>query len=188
MTAQTDAFAAAGFALAQALRNATNDPADQIRLLLPLCSFMPTPPAGSGPLWQTAKAAQDICAATLRVSACAALGQAALAYQPHSFQDAEAVRNLVCGAIDAEATRAADAERDATYNALRQLRTAVALDLLARGANLAWLVRIKTLRSTSSLAETWSLYADTSREPELVASAQPAHPGWLPTEFEALDH
>jgi hypothetical protein len=38
-----------------------------------------------------------------------------------------------------------------------------------------------------SLAEAWTLYQDTPREPGLVASADPPHPLFMPTSFPALN-
>lgn len=176
--------AAAG--LADAILAATENPADAIRLLVPLCQWTPPPMPGRGPLSQKARAIQAILATQLRGAACAALGKAAQLYQPVSYQDAQSVRLLVCGVIDAEATRAADAGHDATYQALRGLRTAVSIDLSVRGATLALLVEITTRVPMPSLAEAWTLYQDTSREPQLVASANPPHPLFLPTTFAAL--
>lgn len=181
-----DAFAAAGQQLAADLVLAVNDPADAIRLLVPMTAWLPPPLPGSGPLWADASAAQDALAANLRASACAALATAALAYQPASYQDAQSVRVLITGALDAEAIRAADAERDATYQALRELRATLALDLEVRGAALPMLVEVTTRVPMPSLAEAWTLYQDTSREPQLVASAGPPHPLFMPLDFPAL--
>jgi prophage DNA circulation protein len=186
MSAESDAFAAVGVDLCDALAAAAIDPADRIRLLLPLAGWVPPVIPGAGPLAIDARAAQDAIASTLRCAACAALAGAAQAYQPISYQDAAAVRAAVCGALDAEATRSADAGRDATYTALRALRAAVALDLGVRGANLAALVEIDTRQPMPSLAEAWTLYQDTTREPQLVASAQPPCPLFLPLSFAAL--
>jgi prophage DNA circulation protein len=183
----SDAFAAAGADLANALAASANDPADAIRLLLPLAGWLPPDIPGAGPLAVNARAAADAIASNLRCAACAALATATLDYGPISYQDAQAVRVAVCGALDAEATRAGDAGRDATYQALRDLRAAVALDLAVRGANLAWLVEIDTPASIPSLAEAWTLYADTPREPGLVASADPPHPLFMPITFPALN-
>jgi prophage DNA circulation protein len=183
----SDAFAAAGVALANALAASANDPADAIRLLLPLAGWVPPDIPGGGPLAVNARAAADAIASNLRCAACAALATATLDYGPISYQDAQAVRVAVCGALDAEATRAGDAGRDATYQALRDLRAAVALDLAVRGANLAWLVEIDTSAPMPSLAEAWTLYHDTPREPGLVASADPPHPLFMPTSFPALN-
>lgn len=179
-------LAAAAETLATALLEATTDPADAIRLLLPLAQWIPPPLPGSGPLAQNAQAVQDAIASNLRSSACAALAQAATLYQPSSYQDALSLRQLVCAALDAEATLSADAGRDATYQALRELRAAVALDLAVRGANLASLVEVTTRVPMPSLTEAWTLYQDTTREPQLVASADPSHPLFMPLSFPAL--
>lgn len=179
-------FAAAAVTLATAVQQSTTDPADAVRLLLPLAGWIPTPLPGKGPLQQQASLAQDILASNLRCAACVALATAAKNYQPLSYQDAQSVRNLVCDALDAEATRAADALLDATYQALRDLRAAVALDLAVRGASLASLVEVTTAVPMPSLAEAYTLYQDTSREPQLVASAGPPHPLFMPLSFPAL--
>lgn len=185
MTAASD-FAAASAQLAQALADSVVDPADAIRLLLPLTAWVPPRHPGHGPLAAQVNAAQDAIADTLRCAACAALGGATRAYRPGSYQDATSLRKAVCAALDAQALRCADAGRDASYQALRNLRTAVAIDLAIRGANLADLVGIKTAASMPSLAETWTLYQDTPREPSLVAAADVRHPLFLPLEFAGL--
>jgi prophage DNA circulation protein len=187
VSAHSDSFAAAGVQLATALAAAATDPADAIRLLLVLAGWIPPPIVGDGPITAQMNAAQNAVASNLRCAACAALGNASAAYQPISYQDAQAVRVAVCGALDAEATRVADAGMDATYQALRTLRAAVALDLGVRGANLAWLVEIDTRASMPSLASAWTLYQDTTREPGLVASADVAHPLFMPLSFPALN-
>lgn len=186
MTAETDAFAAAATQLATALAASANDPADAVRLLLPLASWEPPILPGKGPLAAAANAAQSALADTLRCAACAALGGATRAYRPSSYQDAQALRRAVCGALDAQATRSADAGQDATFQALRDLRTAVALDLAVRGANLAYLVEIETRVSMPSLTEAWTLYRDTSREPDLVAASNAPHPLFMPLDYPGL--
>jgi prophage DNA circulation protein len=187
VSTETDAFAAAGVALATALAASANDPADAIRMLLPLAGWIPPPVIGTSQVAAKNQAALDAIASNLRCAACGALAQATQAYGPISYQDAMSVRDAVCGALDAEATRAADAGRDATYQALSELRAAVALDLAVRGAGLAWLVEIDTRASIPSLAEAWTLYQDTTREPGLVASADPPHPLFMPISFPALN-
>jgi prophage DNA circulation protein len=186
VSAETDAFADASEQLAQAVLAAINDPADAIRLLLPLASWVPVPAPGSSQSAIDARAAQDAIADNLRCAACAALASATQAYRPASYQDAQALRHAVCDVLDAQATRCADAGRDASFTALRDLRTAVSLDLAVRGANLAYLVEVTTATSMPSLAEAWTLYQDTTREPTLVAAADVAHPLFLPLEFPGL--
>jgi prophage DNA circulation protein len=183
----TTGLSDASAAVATAVQRSAANPADAIRMLIPLAQYEPPPILGAGgPLWARATAMQGAIASNLRASACAALARAAAAYQPSSYQDAQSLRLTVCGVLDAEAIRAADDRRDATYTALRTLRWAVALDLAVRGASLALLVEVETRVSMPSLVEAWTLYQDTSREPQLVASAAPPHPLFMPVEFPAL--
>jgi prophage DNA circulation protein len=186
VSAVTDDFAAASVTLATALAESTTDPADAVRLLLPLCQFEPAPVFGGGPLAYIISQWQYYLAANMRAAAISALAQACAAYQPISYQDAQSLRLMVCAQIGAEATIAADAGNDALYQALSNLRIAVAIDLAWRGANLPMLVEVTTPASMPSLTEAWNLYQDTSREPALVASADPPHPLFMPLSFPAL--
>jgi prophage DNA circulation protein len=186
VSAESDAFAAASVALAQAVAAAITDPADAIRLLIPLASWVPDPLPGTSQTAIVAQSAQDAIADNLRCAACAALANATQAYAPSSYQDAQALRATVCGVLDAAATLCADAGQDASFAALRALRTAVSMDLAVRGANLAYLVEIETAASMPSLAEAWTLYQDTMREPALVACADVPHPLFLPLDFPGL--
>jgi prophage DNA circulation protein len=186
MSAVSDAFAAASVELANALSAATMDPADAIRLLLPLCTWEPTPVFGSGPLAHTFAQWQYALASNMRSAALGALATACASYQPISYQDAQSLRLTVCAQIDAEATLAADNGNDAVAAALFNLKYAVAVDLLLKGANLPMLVEVTTLVSFPSLTEAWNLYQDTSREPALVASANAPHPLFMPLSFPAL--
>lgn len=186
MSAQSDQFADAAAAIAQGVADATNDPADAIRLLLPLTSWVPEPVPGTSALAARTNAAAAAIADTLRCAACAALGAATQRYLPQSYQDAQALRKAVCDALDAQTICSADAGRDATYQALRQLRTFVAMDLAIRGANLAYLVEVSTAVSIPSLAEAWTLYQDTTREPSLAAASGVRHPLFMPLSFPAL--
>lgn len=186
MSAASDSFATASAALATALAASTSNPADAVRLLLPLCTWQPVPVFGGGPLAYVMSQYQAAIARNLHCAALAALAVASSQYRPISYQDALALRQQVCGALDAEATVAADAGDDATYQALRNLRAAVAFDLFVRGASLPALIEVTTLVPMPSLVEAWTLYEDTSREPQLVASADPPHPLFMPLNFPAL--
>jgi prophage DNA circulation protein len=186
MSAQSDAFAAAATQLAGALVAAFNDPRDAIRLLISLTSWQPPLIPGTGPLAAEANAAQAALADNLRCAACAALAGATQAYRPSSYQDATALRTAVCDALDAQATVTADRGNDASFAALRDLRTLVSLDLAVRGAALPYFVEITTAASIPSLAEAWALYQDTTREPALVAASGVAHPLFMPLTYPGL--
>jgi hypothetical protein len=184
--ARADAFTHAGQRLAAAVLASTNDPADAIRLLLPMTAWLPPNLPGTGALTSLSQDVQDLAAGNLRCAACAALARATVLYQPLSYQDAFSLRDLVCQALGAEAQRQADAGRDASYQALVNLRAAVGLDLAVRGAQLPVLVEVTTAVPMPSLAEAWTLYQDTTREPQLVAAADPPHPLFMPLAFQAL--
>ena len=184
--ARAQAFAAAGRRLVAAIQESAGDPADAIRLLMPLSQWFPPNLPGTGPLQSVSQDVQDLAASNLRCAACAALARATVRYQPLSYQDAFSLRQMVCGTIAAEAQRCADAGRDASYQALRNLYAAVAFDLAVRGASLPLLVEVVTAVSMPSLAEAWTLYQDTTREPQLVASSGATHPLFLPLAFQAL--
>jgi hypothetical protein len=184
--ARANAFAAASQQLAAAVLASAADPADAIRLLLPLAGWVPPNLPGTGALQSVSQDVQDLAAGNLRCAACSALARATVLYQPLSYQDVFSLRQMVCAAIDAEAQRQADAGRDASYQALRNLYAAVARDLAVRGAQLPLLVEVTTPVSMPSLAEAWTLYQDTTREPQLVASADPPHPLFMPLSFDAL--
>ena len=184
--ARAHAFAAAGRRLVAAIQESAGDPADAIRLLMPLTQWVPPDLPGTGPLQSVSQDVQDLAASNLRCAACAALARATVRYQPLSYQDAFSLRQMVCATIAAEAQRCADAGRDASYQALRNLYAAVAFDLAVRGASLPLLVEVVTAVPMPSLTEAWTLYQDTTREPQLVASSGASHPLFLPLEFEAL--
>jgi hypothetical protein len=184
--ARAQAFAAAGRRLTTAIEESAADPADAIRLLLPLTGWIPPDLPGTGPLQSVSQDVQDLAASNLRCAACSALARATVRYQPQSYQDAFSLRQMVCTAIAAEAQRCADAGRDASYQALRNLVAAVGLDLAVRGASLPMLVEVETAVSMPSLTEAWTLYQDTTREPQLVASADASHPLFMPLSFQAL--
>jgi prophage DNA circulation protein len=186
MSQQTDDFAAGAQALADAVQTSASDPGDAIRMLLPLCAWIPMEICGTGALSTEARFCQEAIAANLRMAACAALGEATRLYRPWSYQDAQALRKVVSDALEAEATRSADAGRTDSFQALRDLRAAVALDLALRGADLAFLIEIEERASMPSLTEAWRLYQDTTREPELVRAADVIHPLFMPVSFQAL--
>jgi len=76
VSAATDALAAGAVQLAEALSDSAANPADAIRLLLPLADFAPDIIPASGPLAQRIAASQVAIAQVLRAAACAALGNA----------------------------------------------------------------------------------------------------------------
>ena len=178
MSTQSDALAAAVQALTDAVAAAAQDPADQIRLLLDLAANGASPANNS---------TDEVAAAALcRRSALASAVVAASNYLPSSYQDALRMQARIVAAIDAEITIAGDGGNDATYAALRDMRANVIQTLTTLAAELPLLITVTRAASLPSLALAWQLYADATRSDDLIARADPPHPAWMPTSFEAL--
>lgn len=103
-----------------------------------------------------------------------------------SYDDALNTRTIVCQYLDQELKIAGDQGLDDTYNALMNLRISVAQDLTRRGADLAKVEQITAAASLPSLVWAQRLYQDSQREKELVKSANPIHPAFMPINFKAL--
>ncbi len=116
----------------------------------------------------------------------ASLARACAAYRPASSTDALALLGQVTALFDAAVVNAADRGERQAYTALRGLRSAVAADLTARGADLPSLVALSTPQSEPSLVLAMRFYGDAYREPGLVARAGAVHPLFMPVQFEAL--
>lgn len=182
MSAATDYLAASIAALTESLRATANDPADQIRLLSSLAVFAPAPAPGQVSTISLATSTSALC----RRAALVSLARACALYQPSSANDAETVELAVTALFDAEITVAADGGDLPTYAALRDLRAAVALDLNTRGAQLPQLVTFTFGVPMPALALAYRLYQDATRSDDLVARADPVHPAFMPTSFQAL--
>lgn len=160
-------------ALPEAIRAAASDPADQIRLLLDLA--------------RNGVPGDDAIACYCRLTVYASIANAAADYQPASYDEAVATLNTICAAIDAECDVCADREAFASYEGLRAIRAAIVSDLSARALSLPRLVTVTVPRSLPVLVIAYSMYGDASRADDLLAWADPPHPAWMPTTFQALD-
>ncbi|KWT89359.1 MULTISPECIES: hypothetical protein [unclassified Variovorax] len=179
-------FAAAAQALAEALRGATIDPADAIRVLTSLADFHPTMPTSSSGVGDARATMQAASAKLFRRTALVALCRASRSYQPSSFDDALATRQAICDLLDTEILIAGNEGADASFNALRALRAAVVRDLTQRGANLAELTTVKSPNVVPAPTIAQRVYRDSSRSDELVVQADPPHPAFMPVAFKAL--
>ncbi len=179
-------FATAAQALAASLLAATTDPADALRMLSSLSDFTPDAIPDSSVIGQAMSTMQSATGDLFRRAAVVAVVRASAAYQPSSYDDAAAVRVAVCALLDKEITVAADQGEDATFGALRTLRTAVVQDLTARGANLAIVASVSSNQPVPSLVLAQRLYRDSSRSDELVNRGNPRHPAFMPISINAL--
>jgi prophage DNA circulation protein len=182
----TSTFAAAAQGLAAAVLASCADPADAIRLLGQLAQFTPAVATPNSLVGDAMSTMQSACGDLARRAAVVALATASSNYQPTSYNDAVNVRETVTGFIDNEITIAGDEGDDSTYAAFRVLRQAVVTDLVARGANLAQMTTFTFGASLPALYLANRIYQDPTRSDQLVAQANPRHPAFMQTSFQAL--
>lgn len=179
-------LANAAQALAAALYAVTVDPADALRILGSLAQFNPDPLATTTPLGTARNTMQSRSADLYRRAAVVALARASSIYQPSSSDDAATVRSIVCDALDAEITIAGDQGEDATFNALRSLRSAVSNDLGSRGASLAGVTTTTSNLPIPAIVLAQRLYQDIARADDLITRGNPVHPAFMPLSIKAL--
>ena len=170
----------------ETVRGTMTDPADQVRVLQNLAAFSFIDTAGGAGMPGEMAIIRDGIAATARRAALISLARAAAAYQPISYQDAQATMNAVTAALDVEITAAGDAGEDQTYQTFRALRVAVVTDLTARGATLPQVVTQTFGAPLPSLVVAQILYKDASRSDQITLEANPPHPAFCPVSMQVL--
>lgn len=181
-----EALAEALQASIAALLEATDDPRVAIRLLSALSDFFPSAPTSATPIGIAQGIMQTALGCLARRSALAALVQASALYQPSSRDDAANLRDALCALIDAEILVAGDNGDDASYVALRSMRSAMVIDLNARGAALAPMQTFNFSANMPAPVLAQRIYRDPTRADQLVAEANPPHPAFMPVSFAAL--
>lgn len=164
--------------LRQLVRNVTVAPREQLKLaqlFYRFGSLLPPVVASTTSRRQQATNQTEMLR-LVRVTAAAEGALAASAVQFDSYQDAISVRDELVATLDDAMLTGAD---DASYDAMRALRAATVRDITARGANLARLVTWTPGVTMPSLAAAQRLYADATREPELLARNRVRHPLFL---------
>lgn len=170
---------AAAQAVVAALAEATANPGDGVRILAELATFAPATARASTP---AGVATSDL----FQRATAAALARVAATYAPSSANDAHAVRGIVLAAVDAAIERAGATAADEVFTTFRGVRKAVVDDLGARGGALTRLVDVRLARPLPALVVAQQRYRDAAREAELVTQADPPHPLFMPTAFQAL--
>jgi prophage DNA circulation protein len=173
-------------ALVESTRNTMTDPADQVRLMLNLAGFAYSDSIAGTGLAENMALVRDAFSALCRRLALVSLANACAAYQPRSYQDAQALLDTVAAAFEVEITAAGDAFEDQTYSVLRDLRTAVVTDLRTRGQTLPQLQTATFKASLPSLVVAQMLYQDANRADEIVFEAAPPHPAFCPVSMQVL--
>lgn len=180
------AFCAASQAYVQAVAASAADPADAIRMLMSMVTYTPTGNTSNSQIGVAIATMQAQCGNVFRRAVLASLAQSCATYQPASQQDAQTLSAQVTDAIDAEIEIAGDAGDDASYTAMRTLRQTVINDLQTRSAGLAAVTTFSFNASLPSLVLANRIYRDATRADGLVQQADPIHPAFFPTSFEAL--
>lgn len=177
---------AAAEAISGAILASAADPADQIRLLAPMAGYAATGTSAGGTLGDGIVAIEAAAAALCRTVTLARLAAAVAAYRLASYEEAIALRQQVADLFNAELLAASADARDASFSALRDLRSAV-LDYLGGLAATLPATEVVVLPApVPALAVAQLLYNDASRTGEIIARADPPHPAFMPTMFTAL--
>lgn len=119
---------------------------------------------------------RDVMIELCRGAAAIERAQAVSELEFTDYQDAVAVRDSVVEQLDLVAEGTTD---DALFNAIAGLRAAVVADVTARGADLARLVTVTPPATLPALVLAYDLYADATREADIVARNRVPHPGFL---------
>ncbi|MFH5923850.1 hypothetical protein [Roseomonas xinghualingensis] len=178
MTLLTD-LAAAMQDLAGRVQALALDPADAIRLLIPLASYHPAEAVAQDALGTAMAQVEAASSALGRRAALAALARAAAAAEPPSYEEAIALRDRICGLLDAEMVVASDAGADRSANALRGLRAALARRLSEKAGNLPRLRTVEAVTAQPALVHAYRLYEDLERADEVAAYAAAEDPNFI---------
>lgn len=172
--------------LVATLRTVAADPAAQIPLLAPLARFQPAESLGGGAVGAAMAVMQEAVGTVCRRAAVIALARAAAAATVPSYDEAVALRDHVCGLLEEEALAAGDLGDDASYAALRALRTALEDEMNRRAANLAALREVRGPGVLPALVHAYRLYGDLDRAEQLAGYAGAEDLNFMPSHFQAL--
>lgn len=168
------------------LRQSINDPGTQISVLLPMATYKIDVTSSSAPIGSAIATASTSTAQICCWMAFTSIALACASWQPTSAEEAENLRLRVATLLDNAATEAADAGLDDMWRALRSLRVQVTTDLSQRASQLPDQITVTRNAPVPALVLGQQLYADASRAPDLIRRADPIHPAFMPTQFEAL--
>jgi prophage DNA circulation protein len=179
-------YSAAAATMAGALASSAADPSDRLRLTLSLATYDAHTATTSSPVGGAIATMQTAATDLFTRASLVEVASAAAAYQPSSEDDASNVSGLVSDALDAAIENAGNTGSDEVFTALTSTKKAVVADLKARGGALAAIVPYTFNASMPSLVLAQRIYRDPSRADDLVQQANPVHPCFMPTNFNAL--
>jgi prophage DNA circulation protein len=161
------------------LANIVTEPLRALRLyegLFTAGDSSPSVPTNTPTRRQQAQCVTAVHQITQRGAVIAACRQSAI-IDYASRDDALAIRTTLLDALDVQMESASD---DAVYQALSDLRTAVAEDLRERGTRLPQLRTVTPGATLPALVLAYQIYGDAERDAEIVSRNKIAHPGFVP--------
>lgn len=181
-----DALSSAALNVAELVRTSLADPGAQMAALLSLATFDVEASATLAPIGAAIATARSATAAMCRQMALASIALACADWNPTSSDQAEALRKLVATQMDTAATEAADEGYTDIWRVLRDLRSSLTTFLAQQASQLPDQITVARNGPLPALVLAQQLYADGSRSDDLIGRANPIHPAFMPTNFQAL--
>ena len=116
----------------------------------------------------------------------AAMVSAAVEYNPSSSDEATALQNRVCEALDDALVNVGNRGEDDVYAQLLELRKSFIDAMRIKIGTLASVMQVTVPKTLPSLTLANLLYQDATRSDELIQETNPRHPAFMPTTFTAL--
>ncbi|GBO49453.1 hypothetical protein MFFDBJGM_02471 [Pectobacterium versatile] len=116
----------------------------------------------------------------------AAMVSAAVEYNPSSSDEATALQNRVCDALDDALVNVGNRGEDDVYAQLLELRKSFIDAMRIKSGTLASVMQVTVPKTLPSLTLANRLYQDATRSDELIQETNPRHPAFMPTTFTAL--
>lgn len=116
----------------------------------------------------------------------AAMVSAAVEYNPSSSDEATALQNRVCKALDDALVNVGNRGEDDIYVQLLELRKVFIDAMQIKSGTLASVMQVNVPKTLPSLTLANRLYQDATRSDELIQETNPRHPAFMPTTFTAL--
>ncbi|RUR94700.1 hypothetical protein PB16LOC_00997 [Pectobacterium versatile] len=116
----------------------------------------------------------------------AAMVSAAVEYNPSSSDEATALQNRVCEALDDALVNVGNRGEDDVYAQLLELRKSFIDAMRIKSDTLAGVMQVTVPKTLPSLTLANRLYQDATRSDELIQETNPRHPAFMPTTFTAL--
>ncbi|GKV88211.1 DNA circularization protein [Pectobacterium carotovorum] len=116
----------------------------------------------------------------------AAMVSAAVEYNPSSSDEATALQNRVCEALDDALINVSNRGEDDVYAQLLELRKSFIDAMQIKSGTLASVMQVTVPKTLPSLTLANRLYQDATRSDELIQETNPRHPAFMPTTFTAL--